>query len=431
MKTIIWKILKKIANLNIAIITLLLIAILSIFGTILEQDQNLEYYQLHYSTDTPLLGFLTWKTIYRIGLNHMYTNWWFFCLLIFFFSSLTICTFTKQLPAFRQAKQWKFLYDKKSLKKSLYYNNLKEKNTSNLIYSLNLSRYYVFHKKNSFYAYKGIIGRIAPIFVHISIISTLIGSILSLIGGFSAQEIIPNGEIFHIQNITKSGQYSHVPKNFVGKVNHFAIDYENFHIKQYTSEISIISHKNDVLRTQTIAVNSPLKFQSVTFYQTDWKINALRIQIGNNQVIEKNCQGKSDSIYFCEIPINPGNNIFFVIDNLQNGIKVYNTNGQLITRIVINDMILINEIPIVLKEIMTSTGLQIKTDPGLIILYPSFLLLMLSTIGSYLSYSEIWANNHKNNYMSISGTTNRGSIQFEDEISKIYSTYIHLLTRTM
>lgn len=429
MKTLIWNILKKIANLNVTIIALLLIAFVSIIGTILEQEQTIEYYQSNYPLEKPLLGVITWKNIYALGLNHIYTNWWFLCILIFFFSSLIICTLSTQLPVLRYARQWKFVYKEKSLTKFLYHENLETKSTSNLIYLLNNKNYYVFHKQNKFYAYKGILGRIAPIFVHISIILTLTGSILSLVGGFTAQEFIANGEIFHIQNITRSGKYSYIPNNFIGKINNFFIDYHKTHIAQFYSRISLIKNDSHIIYTKTISVNSPLKFQGTTFYQTDWKINALRIKIGKNYVIERNFKNNSNSIWICKLPIEFNNYIFIVTNGLHNSLYIYNQHGKLITQISMQNMILINEIPITFVEIMPSTGLQIKTDPGLVILYPSFLILMLSTLTSYLSYSEIWASNYISNHISISGSTNRGSIKFEDEISSIYGNYIYLLTR--
>jgi cytochrome c biogenesis protein ResB len=46
--------------------------------------------------------------------------------------------------------------------------------------------------------------------------------------------------------------------------------------------------------------------------------------------------------------------------------------------------------PITLLEIISSTGLQIKTDPGIPVIYLGFFLLMLSTLISYITYSQIW-----------------------------------------
>ena len=42
------------------------------------------------------------------------------------------------------------------------------------------------------------------------------------------------------------------------------------------------------------------------------------------------------------------------------------------------------------SELLTTTGLQIKTDPGIPLIYTGFLFLMLSTLISYITYSQIW-----------------------------------------
>ena len=43
-----------------------------------------------------------------------------------------------------------------------------------------------------------------------------------------------------------------------------------------------------------------------------------------------------------------------------------------------------------LCEIISSTGIQIKTDPGIPMIYLGFLFLMLSTLISYITYSQVW-----------------------------------------
>ena len=65
MKQIIFKTL---ADLRFAIILLLIIAIASIIGTIIEQDQPIEIYKANYPLINPLFGFLSWDIILRFGL---------------------------------------------------------------------------------------------------------------------------------------------------------------------------------------------------------------------------------------------------------------------------------------------------------------------------------------------------------------------------
>ena len=99
------------ADLRLAILLLLAIALFSISGTVIEQGQSLAFYQANYPEHPALFGFLTWKVILFVGLDHVYRTWWFLSLLILFGSSLTACTFTRQFPALKAARSWKF-YDR-------------------------------------------------------------------------------------------------------------------------------------------------------------------------------------------------------------------------------------------------------------------------------------------------------------------------------
>ena len=67
-----------------------------------------------------------------------------------------------------------------------------------------------------------------------------------------------------------------------------------------------------------------------------------------------------------------------------------------------------------LIDILSSTGLQIKTDPGIPIIYSGFLFLMISTLISYITYSQIWIYK-KNHQIFIGGNTTRATFEFELE----------------
>ena len=84
----------------------------------------------------------------------------------------------------------------------------------------------------------------------------------------------------------------------------------------------------------------------------------------------------------------------------------------------LNDTLLINSHPCTLVDIISSTGLQIKTDPGIITIYTGFGFLMLSTLISYTTYSQIWILKKRNNIF-IGGNTNRAKFEFEIEFKKL------------
>ena len=66
-------------------------------------------------------------------------------------------------------------------------------------------------------------------------------------------------------------------------------------------------------------------------------------------------------------------------------------------------------------DYITATGLQIKSDPGIPVIYLGFFFLLISIISSYISYSQVWLT-RKNNKILLGGITNRSKIQFEFEM---------------
>lgn len=433
LKSFFWTITKKFSNLNFSIFLLLLISSLSILGTVIEQNQTLEYYKNIYPNTNGNFSLIqfNWRIIILAGLDHLYDNWWFLSLLSLFFFSLTSCTLSRQLPSLKYARNWKFSKSSNKLEKIIGLQPFRHKYISNIIYFINRRSYFLFHQRNKVYSHQGLFGRIAPIFVHMSIILTISGSLIGLLGGFTAQEMIPKGEIFHIKNIIKVGQMAKLPINITGKVNNFRIDYNiDKSIKQFFSRIEILNNTGKSITQKEISVNQPLIFNDISFYQTDWQINALRLKIGNKYNIQQATQKKElngKSIWISRINIHNTQTIFIVLYNLQDNINIYNNSGQLIAQVNRNQNFYINKSIINIKEIITSTGIQIKTDPGIPAVYTGFLILMITTTTSYISYSQIWVNINKNN-LHLIGSTNRSALAFENDFIIIQKSYISSVT---
>ncbi|KAI0556391.1 cytochrome c biogenesis protein CCS1 (chloroplast) [Gracilaria domingensis] len=429
-KNIIWHTFKKLRNLSFSISLLLIIAIISIIGTIIEQNQSISYYQTNYPLNNQLLNdIINWKIIVNLGLDHIYSNPCFITVLILFFCSLLSCTFSNQLPSLRNARKWKFLQHSQKRNNKSHFTELDQTSICNMIYSLYSNHYYIFHKETSLYAYKGLSGRIAPIIVHFSIILTLTGSVISLLGGFTAQEIVPEGEIFHIKNTIQSGFNSTLPDNLIGKINDFHITYNKDNsIKQFLSNIALYNSQGHNINQKYVFVNSPLIFNGITFYQTDWSINSIRLKIGNSKIIQHPITKhkiNNQILWSSQIPINKTARIIFIVTKLNNQISMYDTSNNLLIHMKSNEKVVINNTTVEIVEIMTNTGLQIKTDPGIFITYTGFLTLMISIIVSYISYSQIWVNSIIQN-IEIAGFTNRATLSFEEDlinIEEIYTKY--------
>ena len=281
------KILTTLANLQLAITLLFLIGVVIAVGTIIEQDQPLTFYQENYSELKPVFGFLSWKLIKFLNLDIIYTSWWFTLLLFLFGSSLLSCTFTTQLPSLKTFKQWVFKKQKKNYSTLNVAETLDLDYANTTIYNINENKYHFFRQKNKGYAYTGLLGRVAPIVVHGSILVLLLGSTLGSFGGYNAQELVPRGEIFHIQNLTKFGSLSSVPQDISCRINNFWISYtKERKTDQFYSDLSILNYEGQELKRKIVFVNEPFIYKDVVFYQTDWDILGVKLQLNSEGIYQ-------------------------------------------------------------------------------------------------------------------------------------------------
>ena len=421
-KTKFWK---KLANLQLAIGLLITIGFMIAIGTIIEQDQSLNFYKENYPETKPLFGFLSWKLITFLSFDKLYTAWWFVLILLLFGSSLIACTFTTQLPSVKTFKIWRFI-SKSSQYKNLKVNDNIELSVSNSIaFNCNDSQYHFFRQHKKGYAYSGLLGRIAPIVVHASIIILLIGSTFGSFTGYTAQEIVPRGEIFHIQNLTKFGNITYVPQELYCRINNFWITYtKELKTDQFYSDLSLFDQLGNEVKRKTIFVNEPLIFKDIVLYQTDWDIVGLKLRLGNKKVFQiplKRITKGSNRFWFGTLNLNDATNtnLTIVINDLKGKVFLYNSNGILVQESTIGGFITTsNGLNIQISDFITSTGLQIKSDPGIGIVYLSFFLLIVSIYVSFFTYSQIWLVELGKN-LKIGGNSNRSVLFFQEDFRKI------------
>lgn len=453
--------LRLVTDLKFALLVFVSIAFFSALGSILEQEESIEFYQEKYSETHPIYGFLTWKIIEVFGLNHIYTTTWFFSLLFLLAVCLFSCTLTRQFPTFFSSTQPLFKKQIPSFVSLSFYIRLKSLPYLQevLLSKINTLQFALFQKKNFIYGYKGLIGKISPILVHFSLLLLLFGSSWGAFENFKAQEVLAKGEIFHIQNSLRVGYFTTFP-TFPVRVNDFWVEYKDNKVSQFYSNVSILNNVSQELKQQTISVNHPFKFQKIDIYQSDWNLLGIRIlrakEDKNQEILQLPLfplqEGKKLWVTWIpdetKIPVtparlkesNPENSYSLILDQLQNILFVYKGN-QIENFLSVNDAFRgNNEFRIV--EILPSTGLLIKYDPSIDIIYLGFAALMLTTLFSFLPYTQLWLmrpilipsirtkseamlgpsvqsnytyskEGQTNNQLAIGGATNRGKLTLE------------------
>jgi len=429
---------KIIADLRLAIVLLLVIALFSISGTLIEQGESESFYQQNYPESPALFGFLTWKVILLAGLNHVYSTFWFISILILFSISLTTCTFTRQIPALRATQTWLYYRQARQFQKLAFSTQVDNVNMETLNNILNKSGYKTYQADNSFYAHKGILGKVGPIVVHIGMLVTITGAIIGSLTGFVAQEMVPSGETFQVKNVFKYGAFSssYLPKDWAVKVNRFWIDYSpNGSVEQFYSDLSVVDDKGEELDRKTIKVNEPLRYQGVTFYQTNWGISGVKVQLNNSPVFNLPMAPlkvkDSGQLWGTWIPTKPdlSQGVSLIAKDLQGTVVLYDGEGKLLSAMREGMILPVNNVNIKIIELIGSTGLQIKADPGVPIVYLGFALLMAGVVMSYLSYAQIWALK-EGDIIYLGGKTNRSQVSFEREFVKLLEDIKPLLPQT-
>ena len=412
------KIIKILTDLKFALAVLLAIAIASSLGSFIEQDEPIFFYQQNYPLEKPIYGFINSNFILILGLDHIYRTWWFLSLLVILGVSLVSCTITRQFPIFKNSKDYSFKKEKKSFLnlpffvkiENIYY--LKEI----ILLKIQKLNFYIYQNENLVYGYKGLIGRISPILVHLSLIIILIGSLIGAFKNFKAQEVLPKGELFHIQNPIRVGWFTALPDVNI-RVNDFWVEYEKKKIHQFYSNLSILDNYGNEIKEQTISVNNPLRYKNIDIYQSDWNLLGIRLEkLGEKKIYEfplfsLNKTAKSWITWVKD----SDKNYSLLFDQLKQTFLLYDERGNFLKESKLGEII---DKEYKISDILPSTGLLIKYDPSIGIIYFGFGLLMITTGLSYLPYTQIWIfHNSKNSW--IGGITNRGKIQVEIEFENL------------
>jgi cytochrome c biogenesis protein len=168
----------------------------------------------------------------------------------------------------------------------------------------------------------------------------LIGSILASLQGFVAQELVPKGEIFHVQNLVNNGFFSVTTQQISSRINDFWIKYDSTNkISQFYSDLSLLNQSGHEIKRKIIYVNETLSYKNIVFYQTDWDILGLQAKINNSSTIQlplaATTNNRSDnnlwrSFFLTDLKTNNGFSI--IINDLTGRFSIYNIDGQMLQK---------------------------------------------------------------------------------------------------
>merc|ERR1711933_201342 len=313
--------------------------------------------------------------------------------------------------------------------------------------------YQVLAHKHSLYAFKGLTGRYAPILVHAALILTLFGTMSSTAGSWRGTILIPEQKDFLVLNhITPSTIFSPLPYGAKSSifVNKFNIEYlDNGQVDQFYSDLSLVDLSGNELLRKKIFVNQPLRFGGITIYQTDWNMSAIVMTVKGSYIIKTETpvllpvaslegqSGFSTKVWGSFIPveitekpnIKKPRGISIVARDLLS-VAIYDSEGKFVgvRRFGSNKPISVEGVELTFLNTLNSTGLELKADPALLIVYTGFGLLLVCSFLSSISFCQVWAM-QEGPYLHVGGKNNRTPLEFTSEIERIFSEIPEYISR--
>lgn len=427
------KVLSVLSNLSLAIGEMFTIAGLMAIGTLIDQGEAPGYYFQKYSEENPVFGFLTWRWILPLGFDHMFTSPIFLGILVLLGASLMACTSTTQIPIVKVARRWSFVHSPDTIKKQEFSDTLPSASVQDLGVILMGAGYEVFLKGPALYAFKGLAGRFAPIGVHIALLLIMAGGTLSAAGSFRGSVTVPQGLNFVAGDVLEPSGFLSTPSDAFSTevhVNKFYMEYyESGEVSQFYTDLSLYDLEGKEVLRKTIKVNDPLRYGGITIYQTDWSISALQVLKDgegpfNLAMAPLQMNGGDKKLYGTILPVGSVDSpnvkgISMLARDLQS-VVLYDQEGKFagIRRPNSKLPIEIDGSKIEVLDAIGSSGLNLKTDPGVPVVYAGFGALMLTTCISFLSHSQIWALQDGTSVV-VGGKSNRAKAEFPDAINRL------------
>ena len=429
------------SSVKLAITLFILLAITSIIGTVLPQGESLQFYLENF-------GPTYFKIIKGLELYDTYHSWWYLSLLGLFSINLIVCTIRRlpyTLKLYRRdaldlslddltrrpfKKVWKLGRAgtdetlKSRLKGVFASIGGKIRSRSNV----QGGELYLIEKGK--WNYWGVY------FIHVSILVIFAGAVFGSFTGFKGRIMLLEGETTdHALKRDEAGNITRIPLDFSIKCDKFRVEfYPNGAPKLFQSDLAIIKDGKEV-KKKSILVNDPLTYEGVTFYQSSYEsLPEIEVKITSPDgkqrrfrlsAFEKAMWPKTGLViglikYLPNVHGAPAARVY-IGDPSGNGDALWLLKGH-DKEYRIGDSTF--RISLVKGGEKYMTGLQVKKDPGVWIVWLGCIMLIAGFgVVFWVPHERYWlwiGNNPQEGLeVVLAGQTTKNKIAFEKRFKKI------------
>jgi cytochrome c biogenesis protein len=431
------------ASLKMTLFVFFTLAAASVIGTLLPQGMTSAEVHGNYG---PTKAFI----IDLLGLNNLYHTSWFRILLLLLCANLLVCTIDRLPKTIRLIQKREDPFDSDRLTKFAYnrkFTTAMPSTEAQSILAKAVSEVFAplreLRSSDPFCAVseKGRWSRLMVYGVHVSVLIVLAGALAGSILGFKGFMNLPEGAAS--DEVILSGGESALKLPFLIRCDKFDVSfYDTGAPKEFQSDLAIVQEGKDVLK-ESIRVNDPLTYDGITFYQASYGTGLKQAEL---ELTDRDSGNKVTMVVpFREPGTIPGTKDQLEISEYQENLMrvgpalgvVIGKEGQKSTT---GSWILVNkpdfhgnrvqnyQVRVLRTEEFRYTGLQVKRDPGIWLVWAGFSFMILGIgLTFYSSHQKIWVHavprpKDKGTIVTIAGRTSRNGTGFGDKFDELCTT---------
>lgn len=151
------------------------------------------------------------------------------------------------------------------------------------------------------------------------------------------------------------------------------------------------------VETAEISVNHPLRTRGITLYQADWALVAIDLQIGRSPVLQLPLQPLpqlGEQVWGLILPTRPDGSepVLLSVAHEAGPVEVFGPDGTALARLVPGgEAAEVRGLPLRVGAILPASGILLKRDPGVPLVYSGFAVTLLGGGLSLIATRQLWA----------------------------------------
>lgn len=257
-------------SVKLTVVLLLSLALTSIIGTVIPQNESPDTYLHAY-------GAFRFQLFDTLGILDMYHSWWFQGLLLLLTVNIVVCSID------RLRGSWKLIFNRSPKVRPERFTRRSDARTltdkrdaRELVraYEPLIARRYGYCRvtrsddMSVIYGEKGRLSRLGVYIVHLSVVFLLMGGLVGSFFGFEGYVNIAEGEATDTIRVRNTGRVHRL--DFKIRCDDFKLTlYETGAPKEYRSSLSILDGGKAV-KQKDIIVNDPLRYRGINIFQSSY-----------------------------------------------------------------------------------------------------------------------------------------------------------------